>query len=291
MRKLYLSSLLACLFFMQIDTASAQNKPVFSIPFTLIDNRPYIEVKIKHQTLHLILDCGADFSLNLSVAKRLGLKLTDQTMQGGAGAKNVPFWNALVDTCHIGAAVVVKKTFMVTDLSQIINGLHLPYLDGATGYGFMKDYAVQFDYPHHVINFYKSYTGVAPVPFTLYYGSIPKAKIKIDGKDATVIMDTGDRTPLTIFKHYAIDKGLLKSYQLSDTAITGYGIGGPIYARWMTLKQLTIGKLTLPNVHSRIPMLKTGMFAATDIDGSVGGGVFKQYKFTIDYLKQRLYFE
>jgi hypothetical protein len=44
-------------------------------------------------------------------------------------------------------------------------------------------------------------------------------------------------------------------------------------------------------VATRVPMLKTGAFADKNIDGSIGGGVLKQYKFTIDYKKQQLYFE
>jgi hypothetical protein len=179
----------------------------------------------------------------------------------------------------------------VIDFSEIINGLHLPYLDGVIGYTFMKDYAVQFDYPNHVINFYKSYTGSTALPFTLQYGSIPKFAAEIDGKKAIIIVDTGDRTAFTLFNHFAIKTGIIYNYHLSDTTITGYGLGGPIYARTFKLHSLQIANVKAADVPSRIPMLKTGAFADTSIDGSVGGGVLKQYKFTIDYKKQVLYFE
>jgi len=293
MRKIYLGLLFSCILLtLQCVKCVAQNKPAFSIPFTLVDNRPYIEVKIKQHTFHFILDCGADYGLEATTAKILNQKLDHKSMMGGgAGANKVPVWTTIVDTAKIGPVNVIKTSFLVVDMSEIKNKLHLPYLDGIIGYHFMKNYAVQFDYPKHIINFYKAYSAASPVPFTLYGGSIPKFKAIIDGNNAIVIVDTGDRTAFTLFNHFAIETGLIKNYRLSDTIITGYGLGGPIYARRFSLKQLQIGKTKVTNVPSRIPMLKSGAFADTNIDGSVGGGVLKQYKFTIDYKKQKLYFE
>ena len=292
MRKTYARLVLgSVLFLVQTVICHAQNKPLCSIPFTLIDNRPYIEVKIKQHTFHFILDCGADYGLDTKTAEILNLKLGHQSMQGGAGAKLAKTWEAIVDTTQIGPIKVLNASYLVTDVSEIKDNLHLPYLDGFIGYTFMKNYAVQFNYPNRVINFYDAYTGASPMPFTLYYGSIPKINAQIDGNKAIVIMDTGDRTAFTLFNHFAIKKGLIKNYHLSDTTITGYGLGGPIYARTLTLKQLKIGAIKIANVPSRIPMLKSGAFADTNIDGSIGGGVLKQYKFTIDYKKKNLYFE
>ena len=292
MRKMYLLLAITCVFAVLASlNCRAQNKPAFAIPFKLIDNRPYIEVKIKQHTFHFILDCGADYGLDVKTAKILGLDLGHESMQSGAGAKLAPTWETVVDTAKIGPVNVVKSTFLVIDFSEIINGLHLPYLDGVIGYTFMKDYAVQFDYPNHVINFYKSYAGSAALPFTLQYGSIPKFAAEIDGNKATIIVDTGDRTAFTLFNHFAIKTGIINNYHLSDTTITGYGLGGPIYARTFKLRSLNIANVKAADVPSRIPMLKSGAFADTTIDGSVGGGVLKQYKFTIDYKKQVLYFE
>lgn len=273
-------------------SAFAQNKPAFSVPFTLVDNRPFIGVKIHHQTLHFILDCGADYGLELSTARALHQKLANPRMMGGgAGAGKSKVWTTRVDTVQIGPVKVPNTDFIVVDMSEIKNKLHLPYLDGIIGYGFMKDYAVQFDYPAGRINFYKSYSGSSPIPFTFYGGSIPMFKAEIDGNKARVITDTGDRTAFTLLNHFAIKTGIIKHYTLSDTTITGYGLGGPIYARTFTLKRLQAGKLLLTGIPSRIPMLKSGVFADTQIDGSIGGGVLKHYKFTIDYKTKLIYFE
>jgi predicted aspartyl protease len=276
--------------FAAYTSATAQSKLQFSIPFTLVDNRPFIEVKIQNKPLHFILDCGATDVIDVTAAKALKLKLENETTTSGAGAKRMPAWETTVDTTRIGKATLIREDFNVVDLSEIKNKLHLPYLDGAIGYNFMKDYAVQFDYPNHAINFYSSYTGTGAIPFSMYY-HIPKLKTTIDGKPATLIMDTGDRTALTVFNHYAESTGIKNRYPLSDTTITGYGIGGPIYARTFALKQIGIGKRLVTNVPSRIPMLKTGGFADTNIDGSIGGGILKRFKFTIDYKKNLLYLE
>lgn len=278
------------LLFACCNIATAQNKLQFSIPFTLVDNRPFIEVKIQNKTLHFILDCGATDVIDVTSAKALHLNLENESTTSGAGAKRMPSWETTVDTTRIGKATILKGDFNVVDLSEIKNKLHLPYLDGAIGYNFMKGYIVQFDYPNHTVNFYSSYAGTNGIHFSMYY-HIPKLKATIDGKPATLIMDTGDRTALTVFNHYAESTGIKNRYSLSDTSITGYGIGGPIYARTFTLKQIGIGKQLIAGVPSRIPMLKTGGFADNNIDGSIGGGILKRYKFTIDYKRNLLYLE
>ena len=284
--------IVCCAALLTVNQSSAQNKPVFSIPFTLVDNRPFIEVKIKQHTFHFILDCGADYGLETQTAKLLSQKLTNPTMMGGgAGANKVQVFSTVVDTAKIGPVNVLGQEFTVVDMSEIKNNLHLPYLDGIIGYHFMKDYAVQFDYQHNVINFYKSYSAPSPVPFTMYDGQIPKFDATIDGIPATVIVDTGDRTAFTLFNHFAIKNDIIKKYKLSDTTITGYGLGGPIYARTFRLKDLRMGSAHVINAPSRIPMMKTGAFADTNIDGSLGGGVLRNYKFTIDYIDNKLYFE
>jgi hypothetical protein len=53
------------------NSAPAQNKLQFSIPFTLVDNRPFIEVMIKGQTMHFILDCGATDVIDVTYSKAL----------------------------------------------------------------------------------------------------------------------------------------------------------------------------------------------------------------------------
>jgi len=293
MRKSLLALLVVCCAtLLTVSQSSAQNKSIFSIPFTLVDNRPFIEVTIKQQTFHFILDCGADYGLETQTAKLLRQKLTNPTMMGGgAGANKVQVFSTVVDTAKIGPVNVLGKEFTVVDMSEIKNNLHLPYLDGIIGYHFMRDYAVQFDYRNNVINFYKSYSGKSPVPFTMYEGEIPKLDAKIDGSPATVIVDTGDRTAFTLFNHFAVKNGIIKNYKLSDTTITGYGLGGPIYARKFSLKDLRMGSAHVINAPSRIPMMKTGAFADTSIDGSIGGGILRNYKFTIDYIGSKLYFE
>jgi predicted aspartyl protease len=292
MKKFYTIYLVASALFIALyNNASAHNKLAFSVPFKLVDNRPFVEVKIKGKILHLVVDCGAMNSLDLDAAKALGLKLIPGEMQTGAGAKKVQSWTARVDTASLGSVKIIHKDFIVADLSEIRIKLHLPYIDGAIGYDFMKNYAVQFDYPKQRINFYYSYKSVNPIPYTLFWDQLPKVKATIDGKPALLIFDTGDRTALTIFNHYAEKTGIKKHYKLSDTTVTGYGVGGPIYAQTMTLKQLGIGQNKIADVPSRIPTLKTGAFSSKEIDGSIGGGVLKRYKFTIDYKNSKMYME
>ena len=53
MRKTCLAATFWLLFTSGTFVCFGQNKPVFSIPFTLVDNRPFIDVKIKQHTFIL----------------------------------------------------------------------------------------------------------------------------------------------------------------------------------------------------------------------------------------------
>jgi predicted aspartyl protease len=291
MRRFYGRLLAFAVFTLAGVSLQAQNQPLFSIPFQLIDNRPFIEVKLNGRPFHAILDCGADYGIDLQTAKSLGLKLDREGKESGAGPGLAQVWHTTINSIQIGSVKLQNINFLVTDVSEIKNNLHLPMLDGFIGYTFMRNYAVQFDYRKSEMNFYSAYTAPQPVTFTLLYGSLPKINGAIDGIPATLIFDTGDRTAFTLTSHFAQKNGFFKNYKLTDTIITGYGLGGPIYARRFTLKQIQMGGTMVKNIPSRIPTAKTGAFADNTIDGSIGGGILKQYIFTIDYKKQKLYFE
>ena len=125
MRNFYAGLALAFLVMPGCINCSAQNKPVFSIPFRLIDNRQFIDVTIKHHTFHFILDCGADYGLDTKTAKSLGLEQGKKTRQSGAGAKTVEAGAAVVDTAKIGPINIIKAHFLVIDMSEIREKLHL----------------------------------------------------------------------------------------------------------------------------------------------------------------------
>jgi hypothetical protein len=97
MRNFYAGVTLTFLVILGCTNCGAQNKPVFSIPFTLIDNRQFINVTIKHHTFHFILDCGADYGLDAKTAKLLSLEQGKKTRQSGAGAKTIEAGSAVVD--------------------------------------------------------------------------------------------------------------------------------------------------------------------------------------------------
>jgi hypothetical protein len=93
MRKLYVVCLFAFSLMLLAGNGIAQNKLQFSVPFKLIDNRPFIEVKINNKTLHFMLDCGASNVIDLNTANSLHLKLSNPSYQTGAGAKRVQLYH------------------------------------------------------------------------------------------------------------------------------------------------------------------------------------------------------
>lgn len=289
--KFILSILFFCLFLFSLNCQSAQNNIELSVPLVINDNRPFIVVKIKNEVFHFVVDTGGYNLIEMDAARKLGLELTNQSQTSGAGEQRVDAWTTTVDAYSLGGKTFTNQRFNVVSLKNIKEGLGLPYLDGIIGYDFFRDSVLQFDYPNKKVNFLKSYEGKNGIPFTIYNGHIPKFKVEIDGIESEFIFDSGDRSQLTLSKHFA-EKLFEKSrYNLSEERITGYGIGGPITAKTFELKNLRFGAVEVANILTRIPTIKSGAFTQSDFTGSIGNALLLKYKVTIDYPKKLIYFE
>ena len=82
----------------------AHGKTTTSLPFELIDNRVFVEVRLNGQgPFHFILDSGAGgFSIDDAVAQKLGLQVEDAGQGTGVGEKTVRAGRAHLAEAQIG---------------------------------------------------------------------------------------------------------------------------------------------------------------------------------------------
>lgn len=266
-----------------------KNKLQFSIPFTLVDNRAFIEVKVNDTILHFVVDCGGINAVDDEIAETIGLKIMGKREIQGAGEKTVEIGNTSVNSLTVGKDNMKNVNFISLGLSEIKQNLKLPFLDGILGFDYFGDKIIQFDFPNKMINIFSHFKGENPIPVTLFNDRIPQVKCTIDNKQLDFLFDTGDRSELTVLKHTAELLNISKHYKLSESLITGYGVGGPVYARVFNLNQLTINNKNYSHISTRIPDAKSGLFAREDIDGSIGNGFLKNHVFTIDYPNKKVY--
>src|SRR3954464_14703827 len=77
----------------------------FKVPFRLIDNRVFVEVKVNGQgPFHFILDTGASGTIMRPAAQRLGLKIVNESQQRGVGENRVWSGETSVHELQVGAA-------------------------------------------------------------------------------------------------------------------------------------------------------------------------------------------
>lgn len=265
--------------------------PEFSAPIQIVDNRPFVEVKINNKAFYFVIDTGGFNSIELEVAKELNLELRNKFQMPGAGEKTVDAWQTTIEKFSIGGKDFAKRRFYVLPLKEIKEALKMPFLDGIIGYDLFGESVLQIDYPNQKVVFLPKYEAKNGIPFSIYGSHIPQLSVEIDGIGSEFVIDTGDRSQLTLGQQFS--ENILKKhkYVLSEEKITGYGLGGAIMARTFNLKSLKIGTIEAKNVLTRIPNVKSGAFSQSSFKGSIGSGLLKNYKVTFDYRKKEIFIE
>jgi hypothetical protein len=83
---------------------------------------------------------------------------------------------------------------------------------------------------------------------TSFEGVLPEIHAVIDGIAGSLLVDSGDRSSLTLFGPFAKRNGFFGRYPSTVNIVTGYGLGGPVYADVFTLPSLDVFAAHLTNV-------------------------------------------
>lgn len=257
-----------------------------STPFTYFDNRMLVDCTINgHGPFHMIVDTGSPtITVTPETAKRLGVPVRDAGQVSGAGNKSIEMGNAKLQTVAIGGLTFRNVSSDVIDLSEIRQKFHFPYLDGIIGYPVLKDYDTFVNVDTGTISFSKTLpTLPANATKTTFQGVLPVIHARIDGIPTSVLVDSGDRSSATLFGPFARKHAFYDRFPSKKNIITGYGIGGAIYADVFTLPSLDVFDTRLGNVVTRASRQTGGGFASSALGGSIGTGVLRRFNIVYDY--------
>jgi len=270
--------------------ASAAAAATRTYPIALIDNRVFVDVRADGAgPFAFILDTGASgTTIDDTLMKRLKLKSAGGGQTGGAGEQTVGY-----ETVHL-------KSLALGDLE--LGPLDVTSLDGrslAAIIGFQKFDGVLGDevFAQHVVTIdvgkaqltVEDPAGFAPgptsirVPMALNSDQMPVIDAAIDGVAGRYVVDTGDRSSLTMFGPYWRAHGLEEQIGQAVTAMTGYGIGGPIHGIVGRPATFSLGGVDVPPPVTRLSLQKSGAFASGDYAGSIGMGILKRFVVSFDY--------
>jgi hypothetical protein len=190
----------------------------------------------------------------------------------------------------VGDATLRNVDASVIDLTQIRTKFHFPRLDGIVGYPLLLKYATFVNVDAGTITFSDRRPDIpSNATVTHFTGVLPIVQATIDGIATTVLVDTGDRSSLTLFGPFAKRNGFFGRYPSQENIVTGYGLGGPIYADVFTLPHLEVLSNSLNDVVARASRQTGGVFASADHGGSIGTGVLKRFDIVYDYAHQTIF--
>jgi predicted aspartyl protease len=273
--------------------AGTQSAQSTSVPFVLFDNRMMIQVTIDGKgPFAMIVDTGSTSeTITPEVARRIGLQTRAAGTATGAGSGSPPLAVTQLSSIAIGSLHFDNLKTGVLDLSPIRRTIGFPRLDGIIGYDILRRLRVGVDMDAARLTF--SYPplpvpkAAAAVAFTVDENGIPQIPGAVDGVHGTFVIDTGDRSSLTLFRGFARANDFYRNATVHN-AITGIGIGGPIYSDVMRTTVSLFGS-TIPDVITRAARDRGGAFALGHQAASVGVGLLKRFNIVYDYPDKQIY--
>jgi predicted aspartyl protease len=263
-----------------------------AVPFTLFDNRMLVEAFLDGSGPYtMIVDTGSDqLVVTPSVAHRLGLATRRAGFANGAGSGSTALALTHVPAVTLGSLRFNDVSAAVLDLTPIQRAIGFPRLDGVIGYNMLRRYRIGVDMDNQKLTFSSAPLTVpktaATIPFTIS-GGIVRVPAAVDGVKGTFMIDTGDRSSLTLFRHFAEANNFYRDAPVRNV-ITGIGIGGPVYSDVLRMSVSLFGT-TVPSVVTRASRDRGGAFALGSDAASIGTGLLKRFNIVYDYPDSTIY--
>lgn len=274
------------------DFTIADGKTAETVPFRLLNNHVYIQVRIGGKPLQFLFDTGGLNLLTPEALERLGLKAEGALEMRGVGEKSADTALARVPEIAIGGVTLRDQVFFVVPLTGLdaAEGLEV---DGIVGYELIKRFIATVEYAKGRLTFtlpeaFQAPAGAAVVPFT-FDDNTPQVEGEIDGVKGVFTIDTGSRASLTLNVPFVQEHGLKAKYAPRVEALSGWGVGGGVRSLFTRAKTLKLGGVEVPAPVTDLALVEKGAFANKYLAGNVGGGVLRRFDVTFDYGGKRMF--
>ncbi|HEV8371471.1 MAG TPA: aspartyl protease family protein [Pyrinomonadaceae bacterium] len=275
----------------------ADSKTSFSIPFELVDNRIFINVKLNGKgPFRFILDSGGYAQISLELAREVNLPLGKEGQGVGAGQNVMVARETKIAEMQIGALYLTNLNLGAYSYADARHVFGSKRFHGVIGLPVFQHLVVKVDYERQRLAFkvpsHFRYDGAGVVvPFELdRYAPIVTGAI--DGIPARLTVDTGSRSSLLLRNPFIESHNLRTKYVPQVEAITGWGGGGSIRSQVTRTKLLRLGAVEFHNVVTFFSLQRAGLLATADDNaGLVGGSILKRFNITFDYSRKQLIFE
>lgn len=255
----------------------------------------YLRGRVNGRETDLLLDSGAGMTvLDRAFATSAGLEAAGAVAARGTGGVTEA---GMLDgvTIELGELALGPMAAAVLDLSEIErkSGRAMPVILGKE---LFHAVTVDVDYPGRRIRFHD------PARFR-YEGSgrstelLPgedghkSLRLEMEGGEPVVVgLDTGQGGALTVFGHYASERGFLSGRPISE--VKSGGVGGFRISKSGTLRSVTLAGYELANVPVTFHTEDVGgAFDTRRQAGNLGAGLLNRFRVVFDYANDRLWLE
>ncbi|HEY5096365.1 MAG TPA: aspartyl protease family protein [Candidatus Eremiobacteraceae bacterium] len=285
-----------------VGQAYPLNKDV-AIPFELANNHIFVKVNVdKSKPLWFVLDTGDKYAIiNEQNAKDIGLDLGGGEVEvTGVGNQTSTAYYVKNSSYSIaGLDGFSQPIFLALPLEGV--AAHTGHASaGIIGFDFLSKFIVEIDYDNktlilHDRDQYQYHGNGEILPLTFGHGHPHiAAQITQEGRapiDATFLLDVGDGGAVTLNSPFVTQEHLMDSSQKTALRTMGYGVGGGFKSPVGRIRQLEIGRFTIPNPVTAYSQATGGAFATNEVQGSIGADILRKFKVILDYAHNRVILE
>jgi hypothetical protein len=280
---------------------SSSSAAIRTIPIEISGNLIFLQARINNSgPFWFILDSGAEgLLLDSRRANGLGLRFEGKSKAGGAGENSYDIAFAKDVTVSLGGVELANQTLSVTSLAPLEPSFGRT-IDGIIGYHLLSRYVVEIDYAARLVKLYKpqefQYSGKGErIPITIVGGlSVVSARISLPQREpleARFLLDTGASSEAILNRPFVESQKLLDGSVKTIREPSSVGLGGDSTTVIGRLESLKLGPFVLEHPIVDFAQDRKGALARRDIDGIIGGEVFRRFKVIFDYSRQQIILE
>lgn len=280
------SALLAVLLALLTPQASHAGPSETDVPFRLLHNQITVSVHIGARETQMFLDTDTDPSaIDAQIAKQLHLKVTGKSsVSSGEGSTHQVATPVVIPHIAVGGVHAKNVAALTSDFRGVSRIVHTP-IAGVLGRSFLNGRIFQIDYPHHVLRFFGSESDLQSgsfIPFRVRDGLIV-LDVAVNGRHGVATIDTGSSSGLILTPHGTKQLSLEAAWRASKPSkSTGYN--GTVQTRKGTVAGAELAGVALGRVPAEF-WSQAGPAPWMDCD--IGNAVLKNYRITIDYVRDR----
>jgi len=275
---------------------SGATPAVAAIPFALEGARIVVQVEVKPgQRLPFVFDSGLSrgHMMSTQAAAAMGMKGGEKLAFLSADGERREALNVKLDAVRIGEALLRNQPFAILEIpaARTERPGQTP-LAGFIGAPLMEQAVLCIDYSQRVMQRWTreafDVAGYTALPMKLNRG-LPTIQADIDGRRATLIVDTGNNIALVVYPSFAARADFARRYPAlaPGTAHTGGELFETLWGEAATV-------VLTPNARFReVPMMLApqGFDPAWGIDGMIGFELLSQIHLCLDREGERFLFK